>query len=306
MPIKSNCPAASLPCSGDGALLSLLWKTFNYKSAYLTAACTGVFRVPMNILIPLAGKDPEFEKRGLFKPLVDVGGSRSSCAAPASTPRFFRRENKLTFIVLAEHEKKFSASSRLKGLYPRSSVLIMPKPSEGAACTALFAKGAIGGSGPLAIYPRGHTFRDGFRSRGKALQGGRMRGLHPLLPLVEQEIQLRGQGEGKLASRVAEKDAISQTQARGSIISRTAPTSWKRRSGWWKRGCGQRGVLRVPGLQRAYRDGKKVLIEDVEFISGLGNIAEIEAFRKSVGAWRRADAAGTSSTRIGHARQGGA
>jgi len=238
----------------------------------------------MNILIPLAGKDPEFEKRGLFKPLVDVGGQPLILRCTSQHPALFSGgKNKLTFIVLAEHEKKFSASSRLKGLYPGSSVLIMPKPSEGAACTALFAKGAIGGSEPLAIYLADIHFEMDFAAAAKRCKEGGCAGFIPCFPSSNRKYSYAARGEGKLASRVAEKDAISQNASAGFYYFSRGSDFVEAAERMVEKGLRANGAFYVcPVYNELIGMGKKVLIEDVKFISGLGNIAEIEAFRKSV------------------------
>lgn len=107
----------------------------------------------INIIIPLAGIDKRFEENNIFKAFVEVKGKPLVKFCTDSLPYPFQRKNiQIYFIILREHEEKYSVSKKLKKLYPKSKIIIISKTTEGAACTALMAKEYINNSMELIIY----------------------------------------------------------------------------------------------------------------------------------------------------------
>jgi dTDP-glucose pyrophosphorylase len=88
----------------------------------------------MNIVVPLAGKDPRFP--GIPKPLIDLWGK----------PLIFRvlerhritREDNLIFIVLQEYEDKFFMSKRLRNIFgSHITIRLVPHLAQGSPCSIL-------------------------------------------------------------------------------------------------------------------------------------------------------------------------
>jgi hypothetical protein len=68
----------------------------------------------MNIIVPLAGKDKNFEERGMIKPLTKVNGKEIIRWISESRP--FSYENAI-FIVLREHQEKYKIIDELKKFF---------------------------------------------------------------------------------------------------------------------------------------------------------------------------------------------
>lgn len=81
------------------------------------------------------------------KPLVDVNGEYMI----SLVHRNLNLKGQYTFIVLAEHYKKYNLSAILQVLAPGCNIVQVDSVTEGAACTALLAKEFIDSDTPLVI-----------------------------------------------------------------------------------------------------------------------------------------------------------
>lgn len=89
----------------------------------------------MKIIVPLAGKDPKYEKLGVYKPLISVGGQ--PLIKYVLTHNGFPLE-KLHFIILNEHEKKYNVRQQLEDHFGKDiHVYIIDKVTEGSPSTIL-------------------------------------------------------------------------------------------------------------------------------------------------------------------------
>ena len=90
----------------------------------------------MNIVIPLAGKDPQFPD--LPKPLIDVGGK--PIIAHVLAHLRIQPEDTLIFVVLQEDVEKHHIDEMLKKFGgPRAIVRVLPKMTQGSPCSILEA-----------------------------------------------------------------------------------------------------------------------------------------------------------------------
>jgi NDP-sugar pyrophosphorylase family protein len=92
----------------------------------------------MNILVPLAGKDESFvEAFGDIKPFVKISGTPLIEFVMKCLPYALDR---LIFICLREHEKRFDIVTRLKRIFgEHTRVVWAERLTEGSACSALLA-----------------------------------------------------------------------------------------------------------------------------------------------------------------------
>jgi NDP-sugar pyrophosphorylase family protein len=103
----------------------------------------------MKIVIPLAGKDKDFEARGLIKPLTKIAGKELIRRIAESRP--YSLENAI-FIVLKEHDEKFSLSEKLKEFFGDNiTTIIIDKMTEGSPQSILLAKDLINNDEELLI-----------------------------------------------------------------------------------------------------------------------------------------------------------
>ena len=187
----------------------------------------------MNIVVPLAGKEKEFESGGLFKPLIDVSGKPliARCTERHSW-LLGNPKNRLIFIVLKEHDGKFNASMRLRELYGSSAqIVVIPELTSGAACTVLAAKGLIDSQESLAIFLADIDFRADLEgAMARCLHEG-LSGAIPCFPSLDKKYSYAEEGADGFVSRVAEKEAISQNASAGFYFFPMAATSCSQRSG---------------------------------------------------------------------------
>lgn len=103
----------------------------------------------MNIVVPLAGKDKNFEERGMIKPLTKVLGKEIIKWIAESRP--FSYENAI-FVVLREHDKQYQITSELKRLFgEKIKIVIAEQMTDGCPQSILLAKGLINNDEELMI-----------------------------------------------------------------------------------------------------------------------------------------------------------
>jgi dTDP-glucose pyrophosphorylase len=105
----------------------------------------------MKILIPMAGEGSRFQKQGyeLPKPLIDVNG-KPMIQRVVENLMF---DGQYIFLVRKEHLKKYPSIETLlnKITNNKSTIIVVDKLTEGAACTALLAKELINNDDDLLI-----------------------------------------------------------------------------------------------------------------------------------------------------------
>ncbi len=103
----------------------------------------------MNIIVPLAGKDSNFESRGMIKPLTKVQGKEIIKWISESRP--FSFENAI-FLILKEHDEKFNFSNNLKKLFGKKiKIIILDTLTEGSPQSILKAEHLINNEEELII-----------------------------------------------------------------------------------------------------------------------------------------------------------
>lgn len=105
----------------------------------------------LNILVPMAGRGSRFAQVGydLPKPLIDVNGKPMIRLVINNIKP--KRPSRFIFLVLQEHEERYSIGDNLRKWSPGCEIVIVDKVTEGAACTALLAKDLIDNEDPLMI-----------------------------------------------------------------------------------------------------------------------------------------------------------
>src|SRR3989344_3406901 len=103
----------------------------------------------MNIIIPLAGKDENFESLGMVKPLTKINGKEIIKIISESRP--FSYENAI-FIILKEHNEKYNLKGELENLFgQRIKVIILNQMTKGSPQSILTAKDFIDNEEELII-----------------------------------------------------------------------------------------------------------------------------------------------------------
>ncbi|MDD5699637.1 MAG: hypothetical protein PHH00_00380 [Candidatus Nanoarchaeia archaeon] len=103
----------------------------------------------MNIVVPLAGRDENFESRGMIKPLTKINGKEIIKIISESRP--FSYENAI-FIVLMEHQEKYKLADELVRLFGNKiKIILLDKMTDGSPQSILTAKPFIDNEEELTI-----------------------------------------------------------------------------------------------------------------------------------------------------------
>jgi NDP-sugar pyrophosphorylase family protein len=162
--------------------------------------------MPLNIVVPMAGRGSRFAEAGfrLPKPLIDVAGKPMISRVvdnlrPKSAPHRF------IFLVLQEHLDSFRVRDLLEGIAPNCVIAPINAVTRGAAETVLVAEPFVG-EGPLVIANSDQWVDadlSGFYSQVYAVDGVilTMTSSDPKWSYVERE--------GTSVMRVVEKTVVS-------------------------------------------------------------------------------------------------
>jgi len=103
----------------------------------------------MNVLIPMAGAGSRFEKAGYTfpKPLIDVGNKPMIQVVVEN----LNIDANFIYVVQKSHREKYNLDTLLNLINPNCKIVEVDVMTEGAACTALFAKEHINNDMPLFI-----------------------------------------------------------------------------------------------------------------------------------------------------------
>ena len=234
----------------------------------------------MNIVVPLAGKDKNFEEKGLCKPLVIIAGK--PCIQWIIESRPFDYSNAI-FILLREHQKKFNIDNELRRIVGQNIRIIwIETPTEGAPQSVLLAKQFIDNDEELIIdlpdqYIDFLKFDD-FIKNNKEYDG--------IIPTFKSSYWNRGYMiiENGLVKNVSEKDKIPISEDSTACISyflhgkdfvRAAQKIIDK-----KRVASNGGYLISLAFNELIAEGKKIGVYPCEFISTLGTIEGINAFEQ--------------------------
>lgn len=169
----------------------------------------------MNVLMPLAGKDEQFQRHGFTfaKPLVEVAGRPLaehawSCLLPLRPCRF-------VFVIRKEDDQRFHLGDMLTLLDQDAKVVRAEAPTAGAACTALLAVQHIANEDELVIANGDQVLHADVRRavdefRGRGLDAGTIvfDSVHPRWSFVKL-------GPDGLVIEAAEKRPVSRHATAG-------------------------------------------------------------------------------------------
>lgn len=236
----------------------------------------------MKIVIPLAGKDKNFEERGMVKPLTKVCGKEIIKWISESRP--FSFENAI-FIVLREHQKKYRVIDELKRLFGTNiKIVVAEQMTEGSPQSILLAKNFINNNQELLI-DLGDQYLDligfeGFIEKNKDKCEG-------IIPFFESFYYNRGymlSGENCFVKKVSEKDKVPISTHSTACIS-----YFKRGSDFVKYAEQMIAKKRVaangaylPSLvyNEMIEDNKKILSFPCELVATLGTIEGVNCFEQ--------------------------
>ncbi|MEK6925732.1 MAG: sugar phosphate nucleotidyltransferase [Nanoarchaeota archaeon] len=235
----------------------------------------------MNLIIPLAGKDKNFEERDLCKPLVEIGGQASIKWIADSRPFSYKNA---VFILLREHQKKYNLDSELKKIFGNKiKILWAEEPTAGAPHSVLLARELINNDEELIIdlpdqYLDTYGLMDFLKKNSE---------YHGVIPSFKSSYWNRGYmliDENGFVRKVSEKDKIPISNDSTACISYfkrgrdfvSAAEEMIRK----KRIASNGAYLISLAYNEMIEKGMKIRTYPCEFISTLGTIEGVNAFEQ--------------------------
>ena len=236
----------------------------------------------MNIVVPLAGKDENFESRGMIKPLTKIGDKEIIKIISESRP--FPYKNAI-FIILREHQDKYNLGNELKRMFGDGIKLIISEQmTEGSPQSILLAKELINNDEELVI-DLGDQYLDlsGFNEFVKENKGN----FDGLIPSFDAYYWNQGYmtiGKDGLIEKVSEKDKIPISTHSTACISYFAKgkdfVRYAEQMIMKKRVTVNGAYLPSLVYNEMIEDGKKILTCPCELIVNLGKIEGVNVFEQ--------------------------
>ncbi len=235
----------------------------------------------MNVLIPMAGLGTRFKEAGYIfpKPIIEIKDKPMIQWVLES----LNINANYIFIIQKEHQNKFNIKSVLRVLKPNCQVIELDTVTEGAACTTLLAEKFINNLDPLII-ANSDQFIDWNSSRSlyKFISKGHdgtiltFENAHPKWSYAKCN-------KDGMVIEVAEKNVISKNATVGVYY-------WKKGSDYVKYAKQMiKKNIRVnnefyvcPVYNEAIKDKKKIAIEMVKKMHGLGTPEDLNSFLRYI------------------------
>lgn len=233
----------------------------------------------MKIVIPLAGKDKNFEARGMIKPLTNVCDKEIIKWIADSRP--FSYEQAI-FIILKEHDKKYNFSAELKKLFgDKITIIVLDEMTAGCPQSILKAKHLINNNEELII-----DLADQYIDFTGFTDYINRPNIDGLIPTFKSYFFNRGYMiiENGFVTHVSEKDKIPIS------TDSTACVSYFRKGSDYVR-YAEKMIEKaktaadgkyLPSLvfNEMIADGKKIVTCPCEFIAPLGSVQGVDCFEQ--------------------------
>ena len=231
----------------------------------------------MNILIPMAGAGKRFADAGYMfpKPIIEIQNKPMIQWVIDS----LKINANYIFIVQKEHQEKFNIKSVLKILKPNCKVIELDEITEGAACTTLLAKKYINNNKPLIIansdqFIKWNSSRSLYNFSSKKYDGAILtfEAIHPKWSYAKCN-------KSKFVTEVAEKKVISKNATVGVYYWKKGSQYVKYAEQMIKKNIRVNNEFYVcPVFNEAIKDKKKIVIEQVDEMHGLGTTENLNNF----------------------------
>lgn len=231
----------------------------------------------MNILIPMAGAGKRFSDAGYMfpKPIIEIQNKPMIQWVVDS----LKINANYIFIVQKEHQKKFNIKSVLKILKPNCKVIELDEVTEGAACTTLLAKKYINNNKPLIIansdqFIKWNSSKSLYKFNSKKYDGAILtfNAIHPKWSYAKCD-------SNNLVLEVAEKKVISKNATVGVYFWRKGSKYVKYAEQMINKNIRVNNEFYVcPVFNEAIKDKKRIFIEPVDEMHGLGTPEDLNNF----------------------------
>ena len=231
----------------------------------------------LNILIPMAGAGSRFQQAGYIfpKPLIEINNKPMiQCVIDS-----LKLEGNYIFIVQKEHQIKYNINSVLKILKPNCKIIELDKITEGAACTTLLAKEFINNNNPLIIansdqYIEWDSIKSMYNFNSKKIDGSILtfEAIHPKWSYAKVD-------KNNFVTEVAEKKVISKNATVGVYYWKKGNEYVKYAEQMIKKNIRVNKEFYVcPVFNEAILDKKKIIIDQVDEMHGLGTPEDLNNF----------------------------
>ncbi len=245
----------------------------------------------INVVIPMAGKDPNFEKIKNIKQLVHIKGTPliRICTDSLVYP-FKEKELNIIFIFLKEHDKKYKIKKQLAKIYENDKknlgwkmhFIALDKPTKGAACTVLQAKKFIDNNDELVVYLADIIFSGNVRKK-ILKRGEKISGIIPVFKSDNPKYSYVKINANGIAQRVAEKRVISENATSGFYFFSSGKDFVACAQSMIRKELNVNGAYYIcPVYNELLEKHKVIKVVKCRFIHGLGTLDEISKFRKKL------------------------
>ena len=231
----------------------------------------------MNILIPMAGAGKRFAEAGYIfpKPIIEIQNRPMIQWVIDS----LKINANYIFIIQKEHQIKFNIKSVLQILKPGCTIIELDKVTEGAACTTLLAKKYINNKCPLLIansdqFIKWNSSKSLYNFTTKKIDGAILtfKAIHPKWSYARCE-------SDNTVVEVAEKKVISDNATVGVYFWKKGSDYVKYAEQMIKKNIRVNNEFYVcPVFNEAIKDKKKIIIEPVDEMYGLGTPEDLNNF----------------------------
>ena len=234
----------------------------------------------LNVIVPMAGAGSRFEKAGYTfpKPLVEIDNKPMIQWVIDSLDL----DANFIFLVQKEHQVKFNISSMLKILIPKCKIVYLDGITEGAACTTLLAKKYINNNNPLVItnsdqFLEWNSSKTMYNFYSKSIDGAILcfTSTHPKWSYALTD-------KNNFVRKVAEKKVISKNATVGLYYWKKGKDYVKYAEQMINKNIRVNNEFYVcPVFNEAIKDKKKIIIDKVNKMWGLGTPEDLDFFIKN-------------------------
>ena len=225
----------------------------------------------------MAHAGSRFQKAGYIfpKPLIEINNKPMiQCVIDS-----LNLDGNFIFIVQKEHQEKYNINSVLKILKPNCKIIELDKITEGAACTTLLAKKYIDNNNPLVIansdqYIKWDSIKSMYNFNSKKIDGSILtfEAIHPKWSYAKTD-------KNNFVTEVAEKKVISKNATVGIYFWKRGGDYVKYAEQMIKKNIRVNNEFYVcPVFNEAILDKKKIIIDPVEEMHGLGTPDDLNNF----------------------------
>ena len=231
----------------------------------------------LNIVIPMAGEGKRFKQAGYIfpKPIIEIDTKPMIQWVVES----LNIKAQYIFIVQKNHIEKYNLNSVLKILEPNCKIIELDKVTEGAACTTLLAKKFINNSNPLIIansdqFVEWDSAKVMYKFITKKIDGAILtfKSIHPKWSYAKCD-------KNNFATEVAEKKVISNNATVGIYYWSKGKDYVKYSEQMINKNIRVNNEFYVcPVFNEAIKDRKKIFVEKVDKMWGLGTPEDLNEF----------------------------